>query len=124
MNQIGCESSSTYDYNEDEEPIIPYGVDAFEMIPQYYMEDHLGQVKPVYQASAFAPRGQNINSFVRRPPLQCYDCGGPHHVAEYPNRLQRNATPVQVNQEGTYAMPLLTLQQQMWYRSFDCTMST
>ena len=57
MNQIGCESSSTYDYNEDEEPIIPYGVDAFEMIPQYYMEDHLGQVKPVYQASALATRG-------------------------------------------------------------------
>ncbi|WP_219822728.1 hypothetical protein, partial [Enterobacter cloacae complex sp. 4DZ3-17B2] len=75
--------------------------------PQYYMEDYWGQVKPVYRVAALAARGQNINYTAKRPPLQCYECGGPHCVAECPIRLQKNATLMQTNQVSMSTMPIL-----------------
>ncbi|KAI5059819.1 hypothetical protein GOP47_0026138, partial [Adiantum capillus-veneris] len=100
MNQVGCEPSNAYPDGCEEEidTSIAYGLDTLEECPIYYMEDCWGQVKPVYQAAALASRGQNINTQARRPPLQCYECGGPHRVAECPIRLQKNVAQMQMNQ--------------------------
>ncbi|MCO5552299.1 hypothetical protein L7F22_005811 [Adiantum nelumboides] len=99
VNQVGCESSSAYVECEEEiDPGFVYGTDVLEECPMYYMEDPWGQIKPVYQATALAARGQNINMVARRPPLQCFIYGGPHRAAECPNRMPRDATPMQPSQ--------------------------
>ncbi|MCO5612209.1 hypothetical protein L7F22_066471 [Adiantum nelumboides] len=101
VNQVGCESSSAYVECEEEiDPGFVYGTDVLEECPMYYMEDPWGQIKPVYQATALTARGQNINMVARRPPLQCSICGGPHRAAECPNRMPRDATPMQSSQVG------------------------
>ncbi|MCO5605258.1 hypothetical protein L7F22_059438 [Adiantum nelumboides] len=81
---------------------------SLEEFPMYYMENPWGQIKPVYQATALAARGQNINMVARGPPLQCFICDGPHCAAECPNRMPRDATPMQPSQVGLSTMSILT----------------
>ena len=56
----------------------------YEIYPEYYVNDPEGP-KPVYQVTALG-RGQSMNNVGRRPPLQCYGCGGPHKYSECPDR--------------------------------------
>lgn len=71
------------------------------------MEDPLGKIRQVYQISVMTARGQNMNSYARRLPIQCYKCAEPHRTVECPIRLQKMAAHMQASQESALAMPVL-----------------
>ena len=78
VNQVVAEEEPEEEYNP------PEGDEDYEIYPEYYVNDP-ERPKPVYQVTALG-RGQSMNNVGRRPPLQCYGCGGPHKYSECPDR--------------------------------------